>query len=107
MALSGVAAQGKAWHRDAPSQASNRWAASVVVMMMVMPVVMPATVPAGRLAAHGDTAGRAKLRRLRFHAGGDPGDVGDHIGAKPHRIRRARLTGGIAALSVRSIETRK
>jgi hypothetical protein len=102
MALSGVATQGKAGHRDAPSQAHPiAGTPSVVVMMMVM----PATVPAGRLAAHCDTAGRAELPRFRFHAGGDPGDIGNDIGAKPHRIGRARLTGGLAALSVCSIET--
>ena len=81
--------------------------ASVVVMMMVVAVVMPVTVPARRLAAHGDTAGVAELRRLRLHASGDSGDIGDDIGAKPHRIGRAGLARGIAALGRRTIETSK
>jgi hypothetical protein len=80
---------------------------SVVVMMMVVAVVMPVTVPAGRLAAHGDTAGFAELRRLRFHAGRDLCDIGDDIGAKPHRIGRACLTLGVAALGRRAIDTIK
>jgi hypothetical protein len=111
MTLSGAAAQAAAWCRDAPPQAKNAAGSaammSVVMMMMVVAVVMPVTVPAGRLAAHGDTAGLAELRRLRFHAGRDSGDVGDDVGAKPHRIGRARLAGGIAALGRRTIETSK
>jgi len=76
---------------------------SMVIMMVVMPVIVPVTVR--RAAAHGDAARLAELRVLRSHAGRDPGHVRNDVGTKPHRIRRARLTGRIAALSGCAVET--
>jgi len=68
---------------------------------------MPVTAPAGRLTAHGDAARFAELPVLRLHAGRDPCHIGDDIGTKPHRIGRARLAGGIAALGGRALGTTK
>ena len=65
------------------------------------------TTLAGRRAAHGDAARFAELSILRFHAGRDPGHVGDDVGAKPHRVGRAGLARRIAALSGCAIETTK
>jgi len=76
----------------------------MVAMTIVM--IMPVTLARGR-AAHGDAARFAKLPILRFHARGDPRDVRDDIGTKPHCIGRARLAGRIAALGGRAIETTK
>jgi hypothetical protein len=102
MASSGAAAQAELGYRDAQSQAAS----VTLVMMMVVAVIMAAVMSAW-LAAHGGPAGRAELRRLGFHAGCDLGDVGDNIGAKSHRIWRARLAGGVAALGRRTINVSK
>jgi hypothetical protein len=69
----------------------------MLVMMVVVAVIMPVMAPM-RLAAHGDPASLAELRRLRFHASRDPRHIGDDVGTKPHRIGRACLAGGLAAL---------
>jgi hypothetical protein len=74
------------------------------VMVIVM-VVMRVTAFARRLAAHRHPARFTQLRRLRLHAGRDPRHVGNNIGTKPHRVGRACLTGGVAALGSRAIET--
>jgi hypothetical protein len=75
--------------------------AAVVAMTIVM--IMPVMVRRAGRTAHGDPAGRAELPVLRFHAGRNPRHVRDDIGTKPHRIGRARLTGGIAALGGRAV----
>ena len=76
---------------------------AVPIVMGVMPVV----VRGARGRAHCDPARLAKLPVLRFHAGGDLGHVGNDIGTKPHRIRCARLTRGIADLSDRAFGATK
>lgn len=68
-----------------------------VPMMVIVAVIMP-VMAAMRLAAHGDTASLAELGRLRFHAGRDPRHIRNDIGTKPHRVGRACLAGGLAAL---------
>ena len=74
---------------------------------MTIVMIMPVAAFAGRFAAHGDAARFADLPGFRFHASGDLRHVGDDIGTKPHRVRRARLADGIAALGGRAIETTK
>jgi len=78
-----------------------------MMVMIVVPVVIPVTAPVGRLAAHGDAARFAELPVLRLHAGCDPRHIRDDIGTEPHRIGRARLAGGIAALGGRAVGTTK
>lgn len=75
-----------------------------VVMVIVM-VVMRVTAFARRSAAHRHPTPFTELRRLRLHASRDPRDVGNNIRTKPHRVGRACLTRGVAALGGRAIET--
>ena len=76
-------------------------------MVAVAIVMIMAVMTTGRRAAHGDAARFAELPVLRFHAGRDPGNVGDDVGTKPHCVGRARLTGRIAALCGCGVETTK
>jgi hypothetical protein len=106
MALSGAATQVATRHRDARSQArKNRSSAMMSVVMVIVMVVMRVTPFARRFAAHRHPAPFAELRRLRLHAGRDPRHVGNNIRTKPHRVGRAGLTGGVATLGGRAIET--
>jgi hypothetical protein len=106
MALSAAAAQAATRHRDARSQArKNRSSAMMSVVMVIVMVVMRVTAFARGFAAHRHPAPFAELRRLRLHAGRDPRHVGNNIGTKPHCVGRACLTGGVAALGGRAIET--
>src|ERR1700747_2609177 len=78
-----------------------------MVAVAIVMIVAVMTTRAGRRAAHGDAARFAELPVLRFHAGCDPGHVGNDVGTKPHRVGRARLTGRIAALGGCGVETTK
>jgi hypothetical protein len=106
MALSDAAAQVASRHRDARSQArKNRSSAMMLVVMVIVMAVMGVTAFARRFAAHRHPTPFTELRRLRLHASRDPRDVGNNVRTKPHRVGRACLTRGVAALGGRAIET--
>jgi hypothetical protein len=90
---------------------SKKQAGSAAMVAVAIVMIVPAMAFAGRFAAHGDAAGWAELRVLCVHASGDLRHVGDDVGTKPHRIGRARLARGIAALGTtlggRAVETTK
>lgn len=85
-------------------------AALLAVMTVVVPraivVIDHPTLATVHLspAGHGGTAGFAKLAPFAQHAGFDLSGVGNEFGTKPHRIRRAGLTGLIAALGAGTVD---